>query len=230
MSSKFPRVPQEAGWCRVAIGMLRCRGIPFIVIKTKLSLSWFLDLFVYCLFGCLFCSVSWFQGFKDSRFQRFRNDLFLRGEDTDPYYMFPFLCFYRYWLHIRDCQNNSFQVADRSWSHMQDLQTFIRRVTGFFKNKSQCFTDFPNNVLWEKDLCLSLKYLEYPGVSNKKEILVWGIMDTSENPEIMKLRGLRVLQLWILTITSPEWSRIITLSFCAILFKIFTIRNAPQTP
>ena len=49
-------------------------------------------------------------------------------------------------------------------------------------------------------------------------------MDTSEIPQIMKMRGLKVFQSWNRKVISPKWSRIIPRSFQAYLFHERTIK------
>ena len=50
---------------------------------------------------------------------------------------------------------------------------------------------FPIIVLFD-ELGFLLNYLKYPGVSKDKQ-MVLGLMDTSKSPEIIELKGLRVL-------------------------------------
>ena len=67
-------------------------------------------------------------------------------------------------------------------------------------------------------------------VSNTRRILVLGVMDTSENPKIMKMTGFRAFPKWNQKITIPKRSRIILRSFWATLLCKFTIKMTPQTP
>ena len=52
-------------------------------------------------------------------------------------------------------------------------------------------------------------------------------MVTSARSESMKMMGFRVFLKWILKVASPKWSRIILLSFWAILLMTFTIKTTP---
>ena len=65
VSPKFTRVPQEGGWCRVGVGMLRDSA--FFLNKTfKMNInkvSWLLGFLVSSFL------VSWCLGFKVSKFQ-----------------------------------------------------------------------------------------------------------------------------------------------------------------
>ena len=61
-------------------------------------------------------------------------------------------------------------------------------------------------------------------------ILVLGVMNTSRNLKIMKIKALGVFPKWNRKVASPKWSRIILRSFWVILLIIFTVEMTPQTP
>ena len=105
-------------------------------------------------------AVSWFLGFKVSKFQRLRNiEYFL--EDIDPI------------LPTCHCM-----FSGRYRSHVQDFGEFIRRIDGIcrcptFRKLSQQkrifeIVRFPKIICLANALGSSLNYSECPGVSKDK--------------------------------------------------------------
>ena len=91
-------------------------------------------------------------------------------------------------------------LFDRYRSHIQDFQELIRGIVGTFGThlfhsfqKNAFHFHISKNSMFENDVGPFLELFGVPWCLQKQIILVLGVMDTSENPKIMKMSGFRVL-------------------------------------
>ena len=127
--------------------------------------------------------------------------------------------------------------SERYWSHIQDVQELFRRIAWIVRYPSlRTFLFWISEILRlpkiinESESGLFVICLRYPSVTKKKYYWFW---DLEPRPKIEKLRKWWVSgfsKWWNRIVINPKWSRIILRSFWAILFIIFTIKIAPQTP
>ena len=117
------------------------------------SVSWFLS--------------SWFQGFVISWFQSFLVSCFQRFKKT-------FNVFERYLAHITKLP---FHVFDWYWSHIQDMQDFLKRIVGscrcpsfrkMLTHEFPFFCEICGNNKFKNDPGIFLIFVRCPGVSKDK--------------------------------------------------------------
>ena len=145
----------------------------------------------------------------------------------------------RYGSHNQDLQNFHCMFLGRYWAHVQDLNQFLIRIfriswaTSFptFSKcwrskilifvKLRCLTKMVRELSW-----IILSYLVGPTFKT----IVLGVMDTSQNPKLMKRMSFQVFPTWNLKVTNPKRSRIILRSFRAPLFLKSAMKMAPRPP
>ena len=111
--------------------------------------------------------------------------------------------FFKILLPYARCSTFPFHVVWRYWFRIQAFQEIARHISmivrcpsfpNFSKASIPKIVRFPKTMLIENDL---ESFLEGFGVSRclqRSKWLVWGVMDMSRNPQIMKIMGFRVFQ------------------------------------
>ena len=124
----------------------------------------------------------------------------------------------RYRSHIQDAHSSDLQeVSAPVFSNMFKMFDFrkLRYQTIIFAKKVSGFFLYLFEVIW--------------WVRNSTWLLL-GLIDTSQNPEIMEMMGFQVLPKWNRKADSPKWSRIITRSFLGHSFLKIYNKNGPRPP
>ena len=124
----------------------------------------------------------------------------------------------RYWSHIT---KNTFHEFWKIFIPYSRCSEITRRIVTMFQHAS-----FPNcsivcisnllrfiRIVFQKRVGFRLGLFAMSWWIQIQIILVLGLTETSENPKIMNVRGLRVLPRANRKVTSSNWSRIILRSF-----------------
>ena len=124
VSPKFPRVPEEGGWCRGGSRYVDGWGMPLIENEKmqRFLVSWFL---VFKVSKFQSFRVSNFQSFQVSKFQRFRDSKVpfnASGKILLPYYQKSISCF------LEDI-GPTFTIFEKNGTDLQDCS-----VPAFSKN------------------------------------------------------------------------------------------------
>ena len=105
----------------------------------------------------------------------------------------------------------------RYWSHIQDFQDLIRRISRICRHTS--FPTFPTsdfliynnmflNILWE-----FLDYFEYCAGSEAMNEGLWGSRTFPIVPKIMNMKTFGIFRKWKVKHIIPHWSRIFLWNF-----------------